>query len=102
VDFSQLRPSLRDIDPAVRTQAVTAAGALGGESAVPDLIAALSDASDWVRNAAAEALVDLKRASGRDLLRKVAAEDEDMYTRHWAEELLDRIEELERTGELIA
>lgn len=95
------RELTRSSDWTVRTQAITALGKRAGEAAVPDLIAALKDPEDWVRRAAAEALVDLRHAGGKPLLQAVIDNPDEEFNQHvWAENLLDRLEELERTGDL--
>ncbi len=95
------RELARSADWTVRAQAYAALAQRAGDGAVPDLIAALSDAEDWVRRFAAEALVGLRRAEGKPILQAVLANpDEELNQHAWAENLLDRLEELERTGDL--
>jgi HEAT repeat protein len=96
------RELTRSPDWTVRAQAYAALARTAGDAAVPDLIAALSDPEDWVRRAAAEALVDLRRAEGKALLQAVLDNPDEEFNQHvWAENLLDRLEELERTGNLV-
>ena len=91
----------RSPDWTVRAQAVAALAKRAGDAAVPDLIAALKDQEDWVGRAAAEALVDLRHAEGKPLLQRVLDDPDEEFNQHvWAENLLDRLEELERTGDL--
>jgi HEAT repeat protein len=60
----------------------------------------LSDADKWVRYSVAEALVRIGSVRGRAVLEeaRVDVEEQGTYIRFWAEDLLDQIEELERTG----
>ncbi len=96
-----LRELLRSPDWTVRAQAVEALARRDPEESIADVLSALSDAEEWVRRAAAEALVNLRRAEGRGILSKVLADpDEELSQKVWAEDLLERLEEYERLGEL--
>lgn len=85
----------------VRAQALAALARRAGEAAVPTLVAAIGDAEDWVRRSAAEALVDLRHPAGRPLLERILGDRDEEFDQHvWAQNLLDRLDEYERVGEL--
>jgi HEAT repeat protein len=98
-------PAFRELtqspDWTVRAQAYAALAKRAADSAVTDLVRGLADPEDWVRRAVAEALVDLRRAEGRAVIQAVLDNPDEEFNQHvWAENLLDRLEELERTGDI--
>jgi len=96
----ELESMLRDPEPAIRTQAAAALGKVAGERAVERLAALLEDPDKWVRYGVAEALVRLGSVRGERVLESARDDDEERGThvQFWAEELLDQIAELRRTG----
>jgi HEAT repeat protein len=92
---------LRDPEPAVRTQAAAALGEVAGERAVERLAALLEDPDKWVRYGVAESLVRLGSVRGEQVLEAARddAEERGTHVQFWAEELLDQIGELRRTGQ---
>ncbi len=98
-----LRSLLRDPIPAVRTQAAAALAQIGAAQAVELIAPLLEDRDKWVRYGVAEALVQAGSPRGQAVLEqaKKDPEEEGTYLRFWAEELLDQIEELKRTGRAI-
>jgi HEAT repeat protein len=104
VDLGQpLRALLRDPIPAVRTQAAAALAQISGAQAVELIAPLLEDRDKWVRYGVAEALVHAGSPRGQAVLEEAGKdpEEEGTYLRFWAEELLDEIEELKRTGRAI-
>ncbi len=98
-----LRSLLRDPIPAVRTQAAAALAQIGAAQAVELIAPLLEDRDKWVRYGVAEALVQAGSPRGQAVLEqaKKDPEEEGTYLRFWAEERLDQIEELKRTGRAI-
>jgi HEAT repeat protein len=99
-----LRALISDPLPAVRAQAASALGQIAGARAVEAMSPLLQDSDKWVRYEVAEALVHLGSVRGRSVLEQAREdpEEEGSYLRRWADELLDQIEELTRTGRAIA
>src|SRR5262249_37676167 len=99
-----LQPLLQDRSAAVRTQAAGALAAALQERSIALIAPLLQDADKWVRYGVAEALVRCGSVRGESALREAKddAEEQGGYLSHWAEELLDEIEELKRTGRAIA
>jgi HEAT repeat protein len=96
----ELEPMLKDPEPAIRTQAASALGRIAGERAVDRLASLLEDPDKWVRYGVAEALVKAGSVRGEKVL-EAARDDEEEKGTHvqpWAEDLLDQIAELRRTG----
>jgi hypothetical protein len=96
----ELEAMLSDPEPAVRTQAAAALCAVARERAVGRVAGLLEDPDKWVRYGVAEALVKEGSTLGRRALEE-ARDDPDergTHTQFWAEDLLDQIDELERTG----
>lgn len=96
----ELEAMLADPEPAVRTQAAAALCAVARERAVDRVARLLADPDKWVRYGVAEALVKEDSTRGRRALEE-ARDDPDergTHTQFWAEELLDQLDELERTG----
>src|SRR5215831_14197889 len=89
---------------AVRAQAASALGQIAGARAVEAISPLLDDRDKWVRYEVAEALVHLGSVRGKSVLEQAREdpEEEGSYLRRWADELLDEIEELKRTGRAIA
>ncbi len=98
---AELESMLRDPEPAVRTQAAAALGEVAGERAVERLAALLEDPDKWVRYGVAESLVRLGSVRGERVLEAARddAEERGTHVQFWAEELLDQIGELRRTGQ---
>jgi HEAT repeat protein len=99
-----LRQWLGDPSSAVRTQAAVALTRVIGAPAVDAVAPLLRDPDKWVRYEVAEALVQLGSTRGEEALREAAADPEEKGThvQFWAEELLDQISELRRTGAALA
>jgi len=99
---AELAAMLQAPEPAVRAQAAAALGEVAGERAVERLAPLLEDPDRWVRHGAAEALVHLRSALGEKVLEAARDDPEERGThvQLWAEELLDQISELRRTGQL--
>ena len=95
---------LQDRIAAVRTQAAAALGAALQERSIELIAPLLRDPDKWVRYGVAEALVRCGSVRGESALREANEDPEEQggYLRHWAEELLDEIEELKRTGRALA
>lgn len=87
--------------PALRTQAAVALASAIGPRAIEIIAPLLSDPDKWVRYGVAEALVSLGSSRGEAVLREAAADPEEQgqHTQFWAEELLDQLDELRRTGQ---
>lgn len=98
-----LQELLPDPHPSVRTQAAVALASILGVRAVDLISPLLNDADKWVRYGVAEALVRQGCVRGEATLREALEdpEEQDPYLRSWAEELLDEIAELRRTGRVI-
>jgi HEAT repeat protein len=98
-----LEPLLRDRLSTVRTQAAAALAAALAERSVEVIAPLLRDPDKWVRYGVAEALVRCGSVRGASVLQeaKEDAEEQGVYLRYWAEELLDEIDELNRTGRAI-
>ena len=102
-----LEPSLRaliaDPVPGVRTQAAAALAQLCGARAVDALRPLLQDPDKWVRYGVAEALVQVGSAGGEPVLQQAREdpEEEGSYLKFWADDLLEQIAELRRTGRAI-
>jgi HEAT repeat protein len=98
-----LRALLGDPIPAVRTQAAAALAQISGARAVEVIAPLLADRDKWVRYGVAEALVNAGSPRGQAVLEQAGKdpEEEGTYLKFWAEELLDQIEELKRTGRAI-
>ena len=96
-----LEAMLRDPEPAVRGQAAAALAEVAGERAVERVAPLLEDADKWVRYGAAESLVRLGSVRGEKVLESARDDPEERGThvQFWAEELLDQIGELRRTGQ---
>jgi HEAT repeat protein len=64
----------------------------------------LQDEDKWVRYGVAEALVSVGSVRGEEALREAASDPEELGThiQFWAEDLLDAIEELRRTGRALS
>jgi HEAT repeat protein len=100
---SMLRPLLADPAAAVRAQAAAALAAALQQDAIGQIAPLLADPDKWVRYGVAEALVQVGCVRGQAVL-EAAREDPDEeggYVKLWAEELLDEIGELRRTGRAI-
>ncbi len=99
-----LSPLLRDRHPAVRTQAAAALASALGEAAIGLIAPLLQDHDKWVRYGVAEALIGVGSTQGEKVLQEAQADPEEQgqHTQFWAEDLLDQIEELRRTGRAIA
>lgn len=97
----ELESMLKDPEPAVRTQAAAALGEIAGERAVERLAPLLQDPDKWVRYGVAEALVRLGSVRGEKVLEDARDDPEERGThvQFWAEELLDQLSELRRTGQ---
>lgn len=95
-----LRALLADPVPGVRTQAAAALAQVCGARAVQAIQSLLGDPDKWVRYGVAEALVQVGSAAGERVLQKAREdpEEEGSYLKRWAEDLLDQIAELRRTG----
>jgi HEAT repeat protein len=91
---------LSDSSASVRTQAAAAMAAAFGEQAIEFISPLLSDPDKWVRYGVAEALVGVGSVRGELALREAREDPEEAgsYVPYWAEELLDQISELRRTG----
>lgn len=100
----ELEAMLREPEPAVRGQAAAALGQVAGERAVERIAPLLEDADKWVRYGVAESLVRLGSVRGEKVLEAARddAEERGTHVQLWAEELLDQIGELRRTGRSIA
>ena len=100
---SPLRRLIADPVPAVRAQAAAGLAQVCGTVAVEAIGALLSDPDKWVRYSAAEALVQVGSARGEAVLRQARddVDEEGTYIKFWAEELLDQIDELRRTGRVL-
>jgi HEAT repeat protein len=99
-----LRPLLGDPLASIRGQAAAALGTAIGERAVEVIAPLLTDPDKWVRYSVAEALVRIGSVRGRAVLEQARAdvEEQGTYIRFWAEDLLDHLEELERTGRALS
>lgn len=99
-----LQALISDPVPTVRAQAASALAQISGARAVEAISPLLEDRDKWVRYEVAEALVHLGSVRGRSVLEQARddPEEEGSYLRRWADELLDEIEELKRTGRAIA
>ncbi|HVE85236.1 MAG TPA: HEAT repeat domain-containing protein [Myxococcales bacterium] len=97
----ELEAMLKDPQPAIRTQAGAALGEVAGERAVEKLAPLLQDPDKWVRYGVAEALVRLGSTRGEKVLEDARDDPEEQgsHTQFWAEELLDQVAELRRTGQ---
>ena len=97
---ARLRELLLDPVAGVRAQAAAALAAVAGSASLPALTPLLADADKWVRYGVAEALVGLGSTRGEAVLREAEADPEEQGThvQFWAEDLLDQISELRRTG----
>jgi HEAT repeat protein len=104
---ADLKPSLvsllGDSSVAVRTQAAVAIAAVSPTDALQLLAPLLKDSDKWVRYGVAEALARLGSVRARSTLEAARDDPEEQgsYIRFWAEELLDDLEELERTGRAV-
>jgi bilin biosynthesis protein len=89
--------------PAVRTQAAVALAHSIGERSISAIAPLLTDEDKWVRYGVAEALVSLGSVKGEAVLREAAEDPEEQgqHVQFWAEDLLDQIDELRRTGRVI-
>ncbi|HME91734.1 MAG TPA: HEAT repeat domain-containing protein [Myxococcaceae bacterium] len=98
-----LRAMLADPLPSIRGQAAAALGAAIGPRAVEIIAPLLEDSDKWVRYGVAEALVRIGSVRGRDVLEQARADvdEQGTYIRFWADDLLDEIDELHRTGRAI-
>jgi len=97
-----LRRLLADPSAAVRTQAAAALAAAFGERAIGWIEPLLADGDKWVRYGVAEALVRAGSVRGRGALEEALRDpEEDAGIRGWAEELLDELGELVRTGRAV-
>jgi HEAT repeat protein len=98
-----LRALISDPVPAVRTQAAVALAQIGGARAVEVIAPLLSDSDKWVRYGVAEALVHVGSVRGEPVLEQARKdpEEEGSYLKFWADDLLDEIGELKRTGRAI-
>ncbi len=94
---------LNDRAPAVRTQAAAALAAVLQDRSVEIIAPLLRDPDKWVRYGVAEALIRAGSIRGTGVLREACQDPEEQggYLRHWAEELLDEADELQRTGRAI-
>jgi HEAT repeat protein len=94
---------LADAEPPVRTQAAVGLAQAIGRSAVDLIEPLLADPDKWVRYGVAEALVQIGSTRGEQVLRQARDDPEDVgtYLRFWADDLLDEVEELRRTGRAI-
>lgn len=101
---SFLRPLLNDPNSTVRTQAAIGLTSVMGADSLPIVAALLQDGDKWVRYELAEALVKVGSDLGEKVLQqaKIDPEEQGGHIPFWAEELLDEIEELRRTGRAIA
>jgi HEAT repeat protein len=99
-----LRALIADPLPGVRGQAAAALAQLCGARCVEAIRPLLGDPDKWVRYGAAEALVQVGSAGGERVLQQARedSEEEGSYLRFWADDLLDQIAELRRTGRAIA
>jgi HEAT repeat protein len=95
-----LRALIADPSPGVRTQAAAGLAEVLGAGAVEVLRPLLADPDKWVRYEVAEALLRVGSAAGEAVLQEAASDPEEKgtHTQFWAEELLDQIAELRRTG----
>jgi len=95
-----LRELLASPSPGVRTQAAAGLARILGGGAAEALTPLLSDPDKWVRYGVAEALVKVGSARGEAVLQEAANDPEEKgtHTQFWAEELLDQLSELKRTG----
>jgi HEAT repeat protein len=95
-----LRALLSDASSGVRTQAAVALTQRSGAAAVEAVAPLLADPDKWVRYEVAEALVKVGSVRGEAALREASEDPEEKGThvQFWAEELLDQIQELRRTG----
>ncbi len=95
-----LRTLIADRVSAVRAQAAVALAQVCGQRAVEVIAPLLEDPDKWVRYGVAEALVGAGSARGQKVLEQARddPEEEGTYLRFWAEDLLEQIEELSRTG----
>jgi HEAT repeat protein len=98
-----LRALLADPSAAVRTQAAAALAQIAGSRSVEALAPLLSDGDKWVRYGVAEALVRTGSIRGADVLEQARKdpEEEGSYLKFWADNLLEEIDELKRTGRAI-
>ena len=94
---------LADPLPSIRGQAAAALAMAIGQRAVEIIAPLLEDADKWVRYGVAEALVRIGSIRGREILEQARGEvdEQGTYIRFWAEDLLDEIDELQRTGRAI-
>lgn len=94
---------LGDPVAAIRLQAAVALVQTLGRQALGRVAPLLGDADKWVRYGVAEALVQLGSARGRKVLEEARDDPEERgtHTQFWAEELLDDLDELERTGRVV-
>src|SRR5215472_11307500 len=99
-----LRALIADPVPGVRTQAAAALAQVCGARAIEAIRPLLEDPDKWVRYGAAEALVQVGSARGERVLQQARedTEEEGSYLKFWADELLEQIAELRRTGRAIA
>ena len=99
-----LRSFLVDPLASIRGQAAAALGMAIGERAIEVIAPLLNDPDKWVRYGVAEALVRIGSVRGRAVLEQAQGdvEEQGTYIRFWAEDLLDEIEELERTGRALS
>jgi HEAT repeat protein len=100
---SMLRSLLADPAAPVRTQAAAALAAALQQDAIEQIAPLLADPDKWVRYGVAEALVQIGCIRGQPALESARddPEEEGGYVKLWAEELLDQIGELKRTGRAI-
>jgi HEAT repeat protein len=86
--------------PAVRTQAAAAFAQIAQERSFDMLRPLLSDPDKWVRYGVAEAFVRQGSVLGEEVLEEAKDDPEERggHTQFWAEDLLDQISELKRTG----
>ncbi|MHB8876096.1 MAG: HEAT repeat domain-containing protein [Myxococcaceae bacterium] len=91
-----LRPMLGSAVPAIRLQAAAALGKALGGGAVGIIAPLLGDEDPWVRCGVAEALLEQGSKQGEEVLRKAASAPGEggEELRAWAEELIERLEEL--------
>lgn len=99
-----LEPLLADEAPAVRTQAAVALAAMLQERSIELIAPLLQDPDKWVRYGVAEALVRAGSARGERVLNEARADPDEQggYLRFWAEDLLEEIDDLRRTGRALA
>ncbi len=98
-----LRALLSDPAAAVRTQAAAGLAQITGPRSVEAIAPLLADGDKWVRYGVAEALVRVGSIRGASVLEQARkdTDEEGSYIKFWADDLLDEVEELKRTGRAI-